>query len=89
MASLPETFDFPTSSDDLSNEELLRLLSRIYTDLARAINRKPDVVVRDTVGSSSDTFLANGTINVDTSNNTVEVLTNHTSPTNVTWTTVS
>lgn len=72
------------------------MLERAYIDLAIAVNNKPDVVQRsDTSGAGSgdgqatDTFLANGTININLTTDKVEMLTNHTSPTNVTWVTLS
>lgn len=70
-------------------EELVLRLQRMYIDLAEAINSKPDLYQRDTNGLASDTFLAQGSININTSTNKVEMLTNHVSPTVVTWTTLS
>jgi len=88
VASLPNTFNFG-SEKDLSMEELVLRLQRMYIDLAEAINSKPDLYQRDTNGLASDTFLAQGSININTSTNKVEMLTNHVSPTVVTWTTLS
>lgn len=74
---------------DVDMEQMLVILSRMYTDLARAINQKPDLYQRTVDGQATDTFLAQGSININLSTNKVEMLTNHTSPTNVTWTTLS
>ena len=84
MAELPESFNFG-NVDDLTNERLLVILQRMYVDLATAINQKPDLVERDTDGQTTDTFLANGTININSSTNKVEILTNHPTQATVTW----
>jgi hypothetical protein len=64
-------------------------LQRMYTDLAVAINRKPDIYQRTTDGQINDTFLANGDININLNTNKVEMLTNHPTSTTVTWTQLS
>jgi len=84
VAELPESFNFG-NVDDLTNERLLVILQRMYVDLATAINQKPDLVERDTDGQTTDTFLANGTININSSTNKVEILTNHPTQATVTW----
>jgi hypothetical protein len=88
MSSLPETFNFGDSKD-MPMEELIIKLQRMYTDLARAVNAKPDLYQRQQDGQVTDTFLANGSININSSTNKVEMLTNHTSPIAVVWTTLS
>ena len=87
MAQLPETFNFG-STDGMTVEDLVLKLQRLYTDLARSVNQKPDLYQRTTDGQATDTFLAQGSININLSTNKVEMLTNHTSPTNVTWVTL-
>lgn len=88
MARLPEQFNIG-DQEDIDTEGLLILLQRMYNDLATAINIKPDLVQRGVDGQTSDTFLSQGTININLTTNKVEMLTNHTSPTNVTWTQLS
>ena len=88
MAKISETYNFG-NVEDMSTEEMMRAIQDMYTDLASAINRKPDVYTRDTDGQSSEIFLSNGDININLSTDKVEMITNHTSPTNVTWTTIS
>ena len=93
MARIAETFNFGDRSD-ISTERLFELLDRMYIDLAEAINSKPDLYQRTvngvpTDGDPSDTFLAQGSININTTTNKVEMLTNHVSPTVVTWTQLS
>lgn len=88
MARISETFDFGDVTVDNLEEFVLRL-SRAYTDLAVAINQKPDLYERQTDGQTSDTFLAQGSININLLTDKVEMLTNHTSATNVTWKTLS
>lgn len=88
MARLPETFNIPDRSE-ITVETLLLVIERLYTDLAVAINTKPDVIQRTTDGQVTDTFLANGDININLSTNKVEMLTNHPTINTVTWTTLS
>lgn len=88
MARISETFDFG-NVDDISIEELLWNLQIMYTQLAVAINTKPDIVQRDTDGQNSDTFLSNGDININTNTLKVEMLTSHPTSSTVTWTTLS
>jgi len=92
VARLPEYFNF--GDKDTSLEELVLKLERMYVDLARAVNQKPDIYQRTvagvpTDGNPGDTFLPQGSININTSSNKVEMLTNHVSPSVVTWTTLS
>ena len=88
MARLPPTFEFGDRSD-LTVERLLELVERMYIDLAEAINQKPDVYQRQTDGQTSDTFLSQGSININLSTDKVEMLTNHVDPSTVTWTQLS
>lgn len=88
MVRISDTFNFG-DREDISIEELLILLERMYVDLATAINSKPDLYQRNVDGQSGDVFLAQGSININLSTDKVEMLTNHTSPTAVTWTTLS
>lgn len=86
MSRISETYNLG-SIEDL--EELIRQLQEMYTQLAVAINQKPDVYQRTTNGQTTDTFLSNGDININTTTNRVEMLTNHVDPTTVIWTTLS
>ena len=70
-------------------EELIIKLQRMYTDIASAVNSKPDLYQREVDGQTSDTFLAQGSININLLTDKVEMLTNHTSSTTVTWTQLS
>lgn len=88
MARIPESFNFG-DRQKLSVEDLLVVLERMYVDLATAINSKPDLYQRTNDGQATDTFLAQGSININLNTNKVEMLTNHTSTTNVTWTKLS
>ena len=93
MANLPEYFNIG-DRETMTVEGLLLIIERLYTDLAVAINQKPDLVQRTvngvtTDGQTTDTFLAQGTININTTTNKVEMLTNHVDTTTVTWTTLS
>lgn len=88
MARLPEYFNIGDQAD-LDVEKLMDVLQRMYTDLAVALNSKPDLVQRTVDGQVGDTFLAQGTININLSTNKVQMLTNHPTQTTVTWTTLS
>lgn len=88
MARIPETFNFGDAVG-LTTEELTIKLQRMYTDLAEAVNSKPDLVQRTIDGQTTDTFLAQGTININLNTDKVEMLTNHVNPTTVTWTQLS
>lgn len=84
MARIPESFNFG-DRQNMTIEQLLVVLERMYVDLATAINSKPDLYQRTVDGQAGDTFLAQGSININLSTDKVEMLTNHTSPTTVTW----
>jgi len=88
MAKVPEYFEVG-DRDNITIEGLLVIIEDLYKQLAVALNKKADVVERTTDGQTSDTFLSNGTININSSTNKVEILTQHTSTTNVTWVTLS
>ncbi len=87
MARIAEFFDF--GGKDTSTEELIEKLERMYTNLALAVNSKPDLYQRQTNGLTSDTFLAQGAVNINLSTNKVEMLTQHVDSTTVIWTTLS
>jgi len=88
VAKLTEYFAFGNVEDN-NLEELIKNLERMYTDLAVAINSKPDVYQRTTDGQTTDTFLSNGDININSTTNKVEMLTAHPTQASVTWTTLS
>ncbi len=88
MARIPEYFNIGDRSK-LQIEDLLLILERMYTDLAVALNQKPDLVQREVDGQTTDTFLSQGTININLNTDKVEMLTNHVNPTTVTWTQLS
>lgn len=88
MANIPNNFNFG-ETENMTFEELVIKLQRMYEDLAQAINGKPDLYQRTTDGQASDVFLANGSININLNTNKVEMLTNHTGPSTVTWTQLS
>ena len=78
----------PIDKNNLTTEILLEIIEKMYIDLANAINSKPDLYERSTDGQSDDYFLANGSININTTTDKVEMLTNHVDSTSVTWTTL-
>ena len=88
MPKIPEYYEVGDRSQ-ISPEQLLRILEDMYKDLAVAINKKPDIYQRTTDGLTTDVVLSNGDININTSTLKVEMLTEHDTPTSVTWTTLS
>lgn len=87
MARISEFFDF--GDKGTTTEELIEKLERMYTNIALAVNSKPDLYQRQTDGLTSDTFLAQGSVNINLSTNKVEMLTQHVDATTVIWTTLS
>lgn len=88
MAKIPEYLNVG-SREEMTIEELLRVIEKMYIDISTALNRKPDIYQRTTDGLSTDTFLSNGDININLNTNKVEMLTNHPTSTTVTWTQLS
>lgn len=88
MASIPSHFNFGDPKQ-IDLEELVIRLQRMYIDVAQAVNSKPDLVQRTTDGQAGDTFLSQGTLNINLSTNKVEMLTNHPTVSTVTWTQLS
>jgi len=74
---------------DMTVEELLRIVEKMYIDLAVNLNKKPDIIQRASDGLVADTFLSNGDININTSTLKVEMLTSHPTASTVTWTQLS
>lgn len=77
MAKIPEYYSIG-NRNNLSIEQLLRILEDMYTQIAIALNSKPDFVEREGDGLTTDTFLSNGTINLNSSTLKIEMLTAHT-----------
>ncbi len=88
MARLPDFFNIG-NREGITPEEILLLMERMYLDIAEQVNSKPDIVQRTVDGVGNETFLAQGTININVSTNKVQMLTNHPTATTVTWTTLS
>jgi hypothetical protein len=88
MAKVQEYYNIGDRSN-LTVEQLLVMLEDMYKDLSTALNKKPDVYIRTTDGQSTDTFLNDGDININSNTLKVEMLTAHPTPTTVTWTTLS
>ena len=94
VVRLADNFDF--GANEQTVEELLLRLQRMYSDIATSVNSKPDLYQRldgsipgSGDGQITDTFLSQGSININLSTNKVEMLTNHDSATTVIWTTLS
>lgn len=91
MGKLAENYEIG-NANDMQPEEMLRRIQEMYTQLARAINQKPDLVfitsdsTTPSDGIGTETFLSNGTININTTTDKVEMITNHPTASTVTWT---
>jgi hypothetical protein len=88
MSKLPEYYDVGDRRD-MDIERLLLVIEDIYKQLATALNQKPDVFQRTTDGLTTDTFLSNGDMNINTNTLKVEMLTKHSTVSTVVWTTLS
>lgn len=88
MAKIPEYLQVG-DRENMSVEELLRIVEQLYRDIAIQLNRKCDLVQRTTDGQVGDVFLDQGTVNINLNTDKVEMLTNHTSTSTVTWKTLS
>ena len=88
---MPKVSEYYVVGDraQMTVERLLVIMEDMYRDLAIALNQKPDLVERNVDGQTSDTFLSNGTLNINTSTLKVEMLTKHQTTAAVTWTTLS
>ena len=87
MAKISDTYNF--GDENLPHSDFIRRLERMYIDLAEAINAKPDLIERSEDGQTDEVFLTQGTININTSSDKIEILSNHVDPTTVTWVTLS
>jgi hypothetical protein len=88
MARLPQHFNIGKRKN-LTTEDLLLIIERMYEDLAMQINNKPDLYIRTADGDPTSSILSMGSINVNTSTNKVEMITQHPTASTVTWTKLS
>ena len=88
MAKLPTSFNIG-DRDEMTVVKLLDIVERMYTDIAEAVNKKPDLYERNVDGQTSDIYLSNGSININSSTNKVEMLTQHVDSTSVLWTEIT
>ena len=88
MAKIASTFNVG-NRENITPERLLELIEEMYKNLAEAVNGKPDFIERSTDGQTDDTFLSQGSLNLNSTTKKVEMLSEHTSATAVTWTTLS
>ena len=86
MAKIPESYNLG-KRENLKIEDLLVILEDMYSQLAVAVNKKPDLYQRATDGQVGDTFLSNGDLNLNTNTQVVEMLVDRTATT-VTWQTL-
>jgi len=87
MAKLPTSFNVG-DRDNLTVNRLLDIIERMYTDIADAVNKKPDVYERASDGLATDVQLSNGSVNINTTTNKIEMLASHNTPTSVSWITL-
>ena len=75
--------------EDLTVQELLLIVEKAYQDIATALNKKPDIIQQATDGITTDTFLSDGDLHINTQTLKVEMLTSHPTSSTVTWTQLS
>lgn len=88
MTKLPSYLN-TGNKENITVDSLLVIIEQMYIDIAEAVNKKPDIYERTTDGQTTDTFLSNGSININTTTNNIEILAEHVSPIAVTWKTIS
>jgi len=86
MAKIPENLDLG-NVEELTIEDLSRIISDMYKDIAVALNKKAEVYTRNTDGQASDISLGTGSININKLTQKVEILVDRTATT-VTWKTL-
>lgn len=84
MAKVPEIFNVG-SIENLNLEDILVRMQEMYRTLAIQLNRKIELVERNTDGLTTDVTLSNGTVNINKSTNNVEMLVEHPTISTVTW----
>jgi len=87
MAKIPEIYNIG-DKQNLDIDKLIDVVLDMYSDIAIQLNKKPDIYQRSTNGLTTDTFLSNGDININTTIGNVEVLTSHPTSTAVVWSSV-
>lgn len=88
MAKVQEYYDVG-SREEMTLERLLIIVEDVYKQLAVALNQKPDVFQRDSDGLTTDTFLSNGDMNINTTTLKIEMLAEHSTISAVVWKTLS
>jgi hypothetical protein len=84
MAKIQENYNVG-NRDDITTDQLVRILEDMYKTLAVAINKKPDFFQRTTDGLVTDSQLSNGSINLNTNTKKLQILVDHPTSSTVTW----
>lgn len=84
MAKIPEYLNVG-SPENLTIPELLRIIEKMYLDIAVNLNRKPDFYQRPTDGLTTDTDLNIGDINLNTVTLNIQELVARPTASTVTW----
>lgn len=87
MAKVRENINFG-DEESITIKSLIAILDEAYRDLAIAVNKKPDLYYRASDGQTSDSFMSDGDININSGTAKVEIITDHPTPSTVTWTTL-
>lgn len=88
MAKLPDYYNVG-DREGMTPERLLVIIEDIYKQLATAVNQTPSIYQRASDGLTTDTFLSNGSININTATLKVEMLAEHSTVSTVVWKTLS
>jgi len=84
MAKIPEYYSVGDRGN-ITVERLLVILEDVYKDLAIAVNKKPDLFIRESDGLTTDIKLSEGSININSNTKKIEMLVAHQSTSAVTW----
>lgn len=74
-----------SNKENLDIKDILDILQDMYKKIVRELNKKPDIIIKDSDGSVSDAFLSDGDININSDTEKVEILIAHDSQKTVKW----
>lgn len=73
MAKVRENLNLG-DKENITLKDLIDIIDEAYRDLAIALNKKPDIYLRELDGDTADNFLSDGDLNVNTSTNNIEIV---------------
>jgi len=73
---------------NMTVEELLLIVEKMYQDIAINLNKKPDIIQQPSNGVTTDSFLSNGDIWINSATLGVQMVTQHDTASTVVFTTL-